>query len=90
MYKVQSAVECLIFYKRVYLSIVGTIFTGDVGQFGLLDININLGINWLLIHRATIDYKGCQFSLRGGKIMYMFLWAKHRQPLFPKICYEGK
>ena len=49
---------------------MGTVFIGDLVQLCLLDIVINLGINWLRDHMVKIDYKDCKVSWRGEKRPY--------------------
>ena len=70
MYRVQLIVELPIFYKHVFISIAGTIFTEDPTPFGLVDIDINIGMNWLHTHRTKTNCNDGKVSLRGEKPLY--------------------
>ena len=76
MYRVQYRVRCLNFYKHVFISIVRTIFTGDPVQFGLLGVDINLGINQLHTYGPKTDCKDCKASLKGEKRPHMCFYGQ--------------
>ena len=62
-----SMVECPISYKLVPITIGGTSFPVELIQFDLFDFDIILGMNWLHIYRAKIDYEDLKVILKDEK-----------------------
>jgi len=55
--KLPNNSECPISSKLVLITIGGTTFSVDLIQFALSDFDIILGMNWLHIYGAKIDYE---------------------------------
>jgi len=68
-----ETIACPHMYKNCPLFIGGEILMADLIQFDLSDFDLILGIDWLSVHQAKIDYGNQMVSLvsrHGGKVYF--------------------
>ena len=59
-----QVIECPILYKHAPIVIAEHEFFGDLIQFHMSEFDIILGIDWLTVYGANIDYKDLKVTLK--------------------------
>jgi len=74
-----------ISYKLVPITIGGTTFPVDLIQFDLSNFDIILGMNWLHLYRAKIDYEDLKVILKHEKGREVCFYGQREENFHPLI-----
>jgi len=63
-------IECPVLYKHVFIVIAEHEFPGDLIRFDMSEFEIALGMDWLTIYGANIDFRVTLKDLEGRNVCF--------------------
>jgi len=81
--------ECPILYKHIPIVIGAHEFPKNLIQFEMLGFDIILGVDWLTTHRANIDCKNANVTLKNQKGREAYFCGQSNGKEYPIISIMG-